>query len=135
MISKRMVVKNREETKGRLCKRAVLANVRLLVPSCRFLYPRSGFLYRHSVFCTLVLVFGVQGTSTKTTTEWVKLLKDLHRVLKNPPPPFLRSQTPPSEAAHLFCSPYSTNLLKNLPSLFKNLPSLLKSFLTRTGSL
>ena len=68
-------LQTREETKGRFCKRVVLANVpsfRFLVPSFRFLYPRSDFWYRRSVFlsprssfwysrfvfCTLVPVWG-----------------------------------------------------------------------------
>ena len=40
---------------------------RFLVPPFLFLYPRSGFWYRRSVFCTLVVVSGVQETSAKTT--------------------------------------------------------------------
>ena len=55
----------REETKGRFCKRAVLANVpsfQFLVPSFLFLYPRPVVGVCRSIFCTLVLVAGVQGT-------------------------------------------------------------------------
>ena len=37
------------------------------VPSFLFLCPRSGSRYRRSIFCTLVPVLGVQGTSAKTT--------------------------------------------------------------------
>ena len=55
-------------TKGRFCKRAVLANVpsfRFLVPSFCFLYPLSGFGTIVPYFCTLVPVFGLRGSSAK----------------------------------------------------------------------
>ena len=70
----------REETKGRVCKRLVLANVTpfgflYLRSTCCTPEPRPGFWYRRSFFCTLAPVLGVQGTSAKTTLLETTLLR------------------------------------------------------------
>ena len=62
--------KSREETKGRFCKRAVLANV----PSLRFLVPSLLFCTPVPFF-TLVPGLGVQGIPAKTTLLETTLLR------------------------------------------------------------
>ena len=69
--------------------------------------------------------------------EGVELLKDLHRVLKNPPPPFSRSYppsqeaaTPPSqEAAHLLLPLLNPIFLRTFRLFLKTLPLFLRTLL------
>ena len=67
------------------------------------------------------------GRHREGQREVVKLLKDLHRLLKNPPPPLLKKPPPPLKKRPTSCFPYQTPLLKNPPPLLKNPPPLLKN--------
>ena len=97
-----------EETKGRCCKRVGFGECALVlvffVPSCRFLCPCSGFWCRRSVFCILVPVLGVQGTSAKTTLLETTL-----------------SCKHPKCAAQMRCrKPLFTNCFLSSPSFIRN---------------
>ena len=59
------------------------------------------------------------------STGGVELLKELHRLLKNPPP--LKKPPPLLKKRPTSYSPYETPLLKNPPPLLKNPPPLLQS--------